>query len=371
MSNDTHPSRRAVTQGLLAAALASQAAAASQEVHLFVGTYASPNGGLFPLTYRPAGDEWILGQPDKSIVNASFGTYSKRFDVHYLLDEQKVGQVGAYRCSNGTWTRLGGVPTNGSSPCYVSLDRAERCMVVANYDSGSIGFCRLDPKSGMPSAAEMHQDRGSGPNKDRQEGPHAHWARFSPDQTLLYTIDLGADRVFAYPFDPKNSRLGPVFAAYEAPPGSGPRHMVFHPRLPITYLASELAGTLTVLRRMPDGTLSRQQMLSALPAGFTAHNQTAHIAIDRRGRRVYVSNRGHNSIAIFDIAADGRATAAGHVPTGGDWPRYFLLMEDHRRLVVANERSGDLVVFELARDGGLVPSGRKLAVPRPAFLAQV
>jgi 6-phosphogluconolactonase len=368
--------RRRILQGMSVLALApagrAYGAARGRDVALFVATYNSDKArGIFPLLYRPQTDEWTLCAPVEAIENASFGAYSRRFGLHYLLDERDDGRVGVYRVAGAEWKKIGEVSTKGASPCYISLDKAERCMAVANYNSGNIAFYRLDPVSGLPLEPVVRQDSGHGPVADRQAGPHAHCARFAPDQRFLYTTDLGADQVLVYAFDARHSAIGEARTAFQAPPGTGPRHIVFHPRLPRAYLVSELANGLTVLRRLPDGKLESVQTLSTLPADFKAHNQAAHIAVNRAGTRLYVSNRGHNSIAVFALDKAGRATLVRHVSTLGDWPRFFLLMEEHRRLVVANERSGDLVVFAIAPDGGLHATRTRLRVPEAIFIGRM
>jgi len=348
------------------------ARAAAHEVRLFVGTYTTAKSrGLVPLSYRPSQDKWTLGAPVQDIENASFGAYSRRFGLHYLAIEQAAGQIGAWRASpDGTiWSRQGEVSSGGAAPCFVSLDKAQSCLVAANYDSGSVAFFRLDPTSGLPlEPPTMLQDTGSGPNAERQAGPHAHWAGFGPDQRFLYWVDLGADEIAGAPFDPAKASLGERFTAYKPDPGSGPRHMVFHPRRPLAFLVSELGNEVTALQYLPNGRLARLQILSTLPADFTAHNQAAEIALNRAGTRLYVSNRGHDSLAVFAVGNSGRLKLIQLSPTLGDWPRFFLLLEDHARLIVANEKSGELAVFRLAPDGTVHTTGKKLQVPEAVYI---
>jgi len=309
------PTRRNLLQGAGALALTSfgqaHGAARGRDVPFFVGTYNSDKGrGVFPLRYRPQTDDWSLGAPAPAVENAAFGAYSRRFGLHYLVNERDEGRVGVYRAyhDGANWTRVGDVASKGSSPCYVTLDKAERCMAVANYNSGNIAFYKLDRASGLPLEPVVRQDSGHGPNADRQAGPHAHCARFAPDQRFLYTTDLGTDQVLVYAFDARHAAIGEARTAFQAPPGTGPRHIVFHPHLPLAYLASELANSLTVLHRMSDGRLQPVQTLSTIPADFMDHNQVAHIAVNRAATRLYVSNRGHNSIAVFAMDGGGRTT---------------------------------------------------------------
>jgi 6-phosphogluconolactonase len=365
------PTRRWLLRGAALSALVPYAFGAGRnpDMALFVGTSSADQGrGLVRLSYNPITDRLLAGAPVETIRDASFAAYSRRFGLHYILDEQAEGIIGVYRAAGSDWTKIGEASSHGDGPTYVSLDKTEHSLAVANYNSGSIAFYKLDA-NGMPREPDVRQDSGHGPVADRQAGPHAHWARFSPDQRFLYTIDLGSDQVLAYPFDAQNRAIGAVQTAFQAPPGSGPRHMAFHPHLPLCYLASELANTLTVLHRSPSGDLAPLQTLSTLPADFTAHNQVAHIDINRGGTRLYVSNRGHNSIAVFALGKSGQAKLIQHASTQGDWPRFFLLL-DHR-LIVANERSGDLAVFKLAADGTLHATPSKLPVTGALFIGQV
>ena len=370
------PTRRTVLGCTAALALSPfPASAAATDVHLFVGSMNSAKGpGLCPLTLRPSTDEWSLGTTVADVENASFGVYSRRYGLHYLLDEQEQGHIDVYRAgvSGERWSRMGEVSSHGSGPCYISLDRAESCLVAANYNSGNVVFYRLDPATGLPiEPPVVLQDAGHGPNPDRQAGPHAHWARFSPDQRFLYSVDLGTDEILGCAFDQRRASLGERFIAFQAAPGSGPRHMAFHPRFPLAYLVSEIGNTVTALRRLRDGRLAQFQVLSTLPADFTGHNQAAHIAMNRAGDRLYVSNRGHNSLTVFAIDPAGHLKLIQRTPTLGDWPRFFLLLEDHAKLIVANQRSGDLVLFRISPDGTVHPAGKTLLVREAVYIGRV
>jgi 6-phosphogluconolactonase len=338
---------------------------------LFAGTYGDgKDDGLVPLIFHPDDGTLIAGAPQTQIRNASFGAYHRRFALQYLVDEAK-GRFAVWRASARGWTRLAERPSLGDGPCFVSLDAAENCLAIANYNSGNVVLYRLDPASGLPvEPPQVLQDAGRGPNAARQEGPHAHCARFSPDQRFLYSTDLGTDEILASPYDAVRVKLGARFTAYQAPSGSGPRHLVFHPGLPFAYLASELGNTLTVLKRLVDGRLERMQTLSTLPENFTAHSQVAHIAMNTAGTRLYVSNRGHNSIAVFALGRAGQALLKQIVPSGGDWPRFFLLLEDCGWMLVANQNSGTIVPLCLARDGSLAPGGKALAIPQAVYIGR-
>ena len=331
---------------------------------LFVGTYAEAGGrGLYPL--RREGDGWTLGEPFAGAPNASYGAYSRRRGLHYLLDEQREGMLGVFRHDRGAWQRLASMQTVGREPCYAALSADENWLAVANYGSGSVAPFRLsdDGLTGEPAALSVN--RGSGPNAERQEGPHAHCALFSPDGRWLYHTDLGTDEVRALAFDPERGLTGEERTAWRAPPGSGPRHLVFHPREPIALLVSELASMLTVLE-VGDGRLRERQTVSTLPNGFSGDSLGGHLAVNAAGTRAYVTNRGHDSIAAFALE-DGTTTLIGHTPSGGASPRFFALLEGDRTLLLANEQGNSVTVFDVHDDGTLAQSGA-VAVPGPAFI---
>lgn len=337
-------------------------------LRLLVGTYAR-NGGKGLQALHPAPDGgWIVGEAFAAAQNASFGTYSARHGLYYFVDEQAEGAVGAFREGSAGLEQVARVRTQGADPCYVALNRDESLLAVANYGSGSIALFRLDERTGAPlEPPAVHQNAGRGPVTDRQEGPHAHCACFSPDQRWLFHVDLGTDEVLAHAVDAGSAVLGEWTVAYPAPAGSGPRHLVFHPALPLAVLASELASTLTVLR-LEGGGLVEQQTLSTLPQGFAGESLAGHLSIDRAGKRVYVTNRGHDSIAVFSWDEAGELELRQHVPSGGASPRSFVLLEAERQLLVANEEGESVTAFRLQSDGTLSPHHADIPLPGAAFL---
>lgn len=357
---------RRTALGMLGATLALPAAAASRTIQMFAGTYAAEGGkGLYLFTYDAAADRWAVGAPVPGIVDASFGVGGGPSGAYYLVQEGRRGTVSAYAPD---WTRRGTATTQGEDPCFAALDRASLCLAVANYSSGSVAFHRLDRATGVPGEPVVFRHVGSGPNASRQQAPHAHWVGFSPDRRWLHSVDLGADTIFAYRFDPQARALSPPVVAWRATGGAGPRHMVHHPRLPRAYVVCELSNQLITLDAGPDGSFTTRQTLSTLPAGYTGASQAAHIAVDRAGERLYLSNRGHDSIAAFALDAAGTPSLIQHVSCGGRWPRLFRLLERERRLIVANERSGTLAVLQIASDGRLTPTSQSLVVPGIAFI---
>ncbi|MET4895663.1 lactonase family protein [Sphingomonadaceae bacterium jetA1] len=338
------------------------AQAAGQD-RLIAGTYAREGGrGLYPIVDgRP-------GAPATGIEDASYGVGGGPGGTFYLLRERTQGQVGAY---GPGWHGRGHASTGGADPCHVALDRASACLAVANYSSGSVAFYRLDRRTGTLGAPQVFQHRGSGPVSERQAGPHAHWVGFSPDRRWLHAVDLGADAIFAYRFDPAARTLAEPVIGWQAPAGVGPRHMVRHPTLRRAYVACELQPRLFELEPQADGRFRTVGEHRLLPPEVKGASYAAHIAIDRAGRTLYVSNRGANSISVFALDTKGAPSLVQSLPTDGDWPRFFLLREERGEMLVANERSGTVNAFRIGQAGRLSATGRSLTIPGVVFLAGI
>ena len=352
----------------IGACAAPQAGGGAGAERLIAGTYASGGGkGLYPLDRTSAG--WQVGTAATGAQNVSFGVRSGTHNLHYLLDEQTagrllVGRVGA----DGGWTELWQGTSGGADPCHIALGADGRLLAIANYSSGTVAVYRLDPATGLPTGEPViRANRGTGPNKDRQEGPHAHWVGFGPDGTL-YSVDLGTDAVLAYPVDAQAGTIGPIEVAFRARPGAGPRHLAFHPRLDRAYLVHELDNSVVVLEPGGARRLRALASISALPPGFSGESYVAHVAVNAAGDRLYVSNRGHNSVAVFSIDGTGMITPLQHAPSGGDWPRFFRLSEDGRSMLVAHQRSGTVVEHALGSDGRLGAETGRVAVPAVVFV---
>jgi 6-phosphogluconolactonase len=334
----------------------------------WIGTYTGGGGaGLYPLL--EVEDRLAIGAADDAAANASFGAYSLRFDVHYLVDERDDGALGMYRHDATGWSTLDRVTAAGAAPCHVALDDTQSWIAIANYASGSIALYRLG-LDGMPITPPfVHANRGSGPVRERQRSPHAHWVGFGCANRLLYATDLGTDEVLAFAFDVERGILGLPHTAFVAPPGSGPRHMLFHPRHARTaYLACELTSTLMVLDVDESGGLHERTTLSSLPASWQGTNIVAHIDANVAGDRLYVSNRGHDSITVYALDDQGDATPIQHVASGGASPRFLKLIDDGRRMIVAHERDHRVAILAILPDGTLSATERSINIPGAAFV---
>ena len=294
--------------------------------------------------------------------------------VLYAVNELETGTVSAFAVEQATGglTRLNEQPSDGAAPCFVSVDRSGRVALVANYAGGSVALLPIQGNGALAPATSVVRHAGTGPNAERQEAPHAHCILPDPSNRFALAADLGADRVFVYRLDLDGKALRHVEGGEAIMrPGAGPRHVAFHPTLPLVFVANELDSTVATLRFDAErGTLAPLDTRSTVPAGWTGTNYPADIHIAANGRTLYVSNRGHNSIAVFSVAeATGALALEQVVSTEGDWPRNFSLDRAERWLLVANQLSDSVVVFGRDPDTGrLTPSRQRIALPSPVCL---
>ncbi|MEG3088885.1 lactonase family protein [Sphingomonas sp. PB4P5] len=336
-------------------------------IELIVGTYTESGGqGLYPLSYAPATDSWSVGTPEAVFANASFGVRASANGLLYLVDEHAGSVVACRRIADG-WQRLAIATTGGAAPCHLALHPDGRWLAVANYESGSIAVLALDP-AGLPHGPmALQRLDGSGPDHARQQGPHAHWVGFDDDGRSLIAVDLGTDRILRYRVHAATGALGNAAIAYTAPGGSGPRHLLFHPHLPMAYLASEMAATITVLHR--DGTgFAAGASVPTLAGSFAGRNLAGGMALNRAADRLYVGNRGHDSVAIFALDGSGAPTPIGQVPSGNTSPRFLFVLDVVARLLVAHEGGDTVTAFTIQPDGTLTDP-IAIAIPGAAFIA--
>jgi 6-phosphogluconolactonase len=286
------------------------------------------------------------------------------------MDGKKTGGVAAFSLdpANGNLTALNKQPSGGAGPCHVVVDRAGRHVLVANYVSGSASVIAIENGGKLGKQTGHVQHHGAGPDPRRQDAPHAHSINLDAANKFAVVCDLGLDLVAMYHYDAAAGTL----AACDPPgakvaPASGPRHFAFHPDGKHAYVINEMASTVTAFDYDPtSGRLTELQTISTLPSNFQRSNTTAEVQVHPSGKFLYGSNRGHNSIAVFQIDATGRLAPAGHQGSNIKTPRNFGIDPTGRYLIVANQDGDSLVVFRIDSDqGGLEPTGSMPSVPRP------
>ena len=236
--------------------------------------------------------------------------------------------------------------SRGDWPCHLQLDGTGRWLITTNYGTGSVALYSLLPDGSLGEMTDFIQHRGNGPNAARQEGPHTHSSIFTPDNRFAIIADLGIDQLLFYKFDAKEGKLA-LHSTVNSQPGAGPRHLVLHSNGKWFYVANELASTVTFyVYDDVNGMLVEKQTLPTIPPD-SPENIVADIHISRDDERLYVSNRGHNSIAVFDINDDGSLSLHAIPACGGDWPRNFALAPNGGFVLVANQYSNEICVLPI------------------------
>lgn len=334
----------------------------------YVGTYTKGDSkGIYSFVL-----DTVKGSLFAPAVAAEAGspTYlSVSKDNSRLYSVMKAGQSGgiaAYQIGPaGRLEKLGEQLSAGASPCYVSVDPAGRFLLSANYHRATIDLYAGGVPTGIGAVLDTDAHSGSGADPERQEGPHVHFADFTPDRKYVVAIDLGTDQLTTYQINAGKLVRGTVL---NFAPGTGPRHIVFHPAAPFAYVISELSSEVIALHyEAASGRFDILQKISALPENFDGHSQGGAIKISSDGRFVYASNRGANTLAVFETQLNsGKLFLVEQVSTGGEWPRDFELDPSGRFLVAANQNSGNLVLFTRSEETGrLASSGSEIDIPDP------
>jgi 6-phosphogluconolactonase len=290
-------------------------------VRIFVGTYTRLGGpGVAVLSLE--GDALSILSTNGSMHDASYVLLNRAGDTLYAVgggeERNSPGLAGAFRVDGERLTLLNIVSTGALWPCHLCLSPDEKTLYVANYLSGAISALPAGP-NGLNERIQVVQHVGSGPNADRQEGPHAHWVGFRPGTDELYAVDLGIDAVVGYRRDASTGLLAP-FTRLNVPGGLGPRHLAFSADGKFGYLAHEMGNAVSVIR-FEGGEMELLNTLPTIPEGFAGETTCAAMRLSPDGKRAYVSNRGHDSIAAFDVLPGGTLAPAGFIMAYGRTPR--------------------------------------------------
>jgi 6-phosphogluconolactonase len=344
---------------------------------VFVGGYALiGQPGLQACRFDPASGALKAIASFSGILNPGFLVAHPNGRWLYAASETSqaesghFGEVWALRYDVEPFTiePLNHQSSRGDAPCHLRLDASGRWLLVTNYSTGSAAVYPIRADGSLGEMADFVQHHGHGPNPQRQEGPHTHSSIMTPGNRFAVIADLGLDQLLIYELDQHTGKLR-LHGAAPSQPGAGPRHLAFHPDGQHLYAANELDSTIALYDYdAASGSLRERQVLATLPPG-APENTVADIHIDSAGKRVYVSNRGHNSIAAFEISAGGQLVLAGCWPCGGNWPRNFALAPGGRYMLVANQYSNAVSVLPLAGPEGVIGSAvATLAGPGPGCI---
>jgi 6-phosphogluconolactonase len=313
------------------------------------------------------------------IVSPSFLAVHPKRTFLYAVNEVSnfdggvTGAVSAFRIdrATGRLTLLNQQSSGGAGPAHLTVDRAGRNVLVANYGGGSVAVLPIGADGRLDAASAFVQHAGSSVNPQRQQGPHAHSVNVDLANRFAFVADLGLDKVLIYRFDPSKGSIVPNDPpAANVEPGSGPRHFAFHPTGRFAYVINEMTCTVTAFAcDASAGRLETLQTISTLPDGVTVAKgmSTAEVQVHPSGRFVYGSNRGHDSITVFAVdETTGRLTFVQNESTQGSTPRNFGIDPTGRYLLAANQRTDSVVVFRIDEaTGRLTPTGTRITVGSP------
>ena len=334
------------------------------------------SGGVF--SYRWNESDGSLDALERTPARATtFGVVHPRGTYFYTTNRFDGGVVSAFRIDHesGELVELNRRSSGGAGPCHVSVDATGRFVFVANYTEGTIAMLPIEADGRLGDATDVVEHEGSSVDPERQADPHPHSISPGPANRFVYVPDLGTDHVVIYRIDADEGRLRPTDATHATVhEGAGPRHLDFHPNDRFAYVINELDSTISAFEYHPEsGALETIQTVGTLPDGFEEDSFCADIHVHSTGKWVYGSNRGHDSIAIFEVDREsGRLRSVGHEPTRGHWPRNFALDPSGRFLCAENRRSDSMVVFEVDEGTGrLTATGQRVSLPEPLCLQSV
>lgn len=364
---------------VLALAGAAGKPAASHRYLALVGTYTTKTDskGIYAYEFdaetgKLTAKGLAVETPDPSFVaihpNGKF--------VYAVNESGKQSAVSAFAldAQSGKLTLLNQLPALGEDPCYITFDKTGKYVFIANYTSGNVVVFPILPDGKLGERTAVVKDQGTlGPNKERQDGPHAHWIQASSDNRFVFVADLGLDTVLTYRFDSSKGALTPnkPFFLRQLSAGEGPRHAAFSPDGHHFYVLSELDSTVTEFAYAPDhGVFGYLGVVPMLPPDFQGRNDAAEIEIHPNGKFLYASNRGRDSVTVFAIdPASGTLKLTGDFPTGGKEPRHFAIDPTGRFLLAENQHSNSIVVFGIdPATGALTQVSKTEGVPSPVCL---
>jgi 6-phosphogluconolactonase len=356
---------------------------AAKRYLVYVGTYTTKTAskGIYAFRYDASSGKLTPIGVAAETPDPSWVAIHPSGKFLYAVNEAgKNSMVSAFAIDSGSGklTLLNQLPALGEDPCYLSFDRTGKYVFVANYTSGNVVVFPIGSDSKLGSATANIRDEGTrGPNKERQEGPHAHWIETSAGNRYAYVSDLGLDKVLIYKFDVASGQLAnpdpqqqDAFSA-TLPPGAGPRHVAFSRQGDFMYVLGEVQSTVTVFANDAREKYRAIQTISALPKGFSGRNDAAEIIMHPNAKFLFTSNRGHDSIALFRVnPTTGKLTAVADFSIEGKEPRHFAIDPSGNYLLAEDQLSDKIVTFRVdQKTGALTPTGDSVEIPSPVCLA--
>lgn len=344
-----------------------------QDNYILIGTYTQTGSkGIYVYRFdeKTGKATWVSNTED--IQNPSYLAISANGNYVYAVNEthgERQPKVSAFSFdkNKGELKLIGKQSSGGDDPCYVAISPDGLYVVAGNYSGGNFALFSVN-SDGSLNSEQIIQHEGKSINEKRQEKAHVHSTVFTPDENYLLVADLGMDKIMSYAFNPDNGivlKPAPIpFTTTE--PGSGPRHLVFHPKKSLAYVIEELSGAVAVYN-YKDGKLELVERVPTHAKDYKGNIGSADIHVSPDGKFLYASNRGdQNSISIFSIHKNGKLKFVHEQSTHGKAPRNFFIHPSGKYLLAANQESDEVVIFSRNKKTGmLTDTGNRISVPKP------
>ncbi len=339
-----------------------------QQFDLFVGCYgAETENTIHWLNFNTQNGKLSLKHSFSGIENPSFLTINHTISHLYAVSEVDQGEIVSVHINKNeqTLAELNRQPTNGG-PCYLEVDQKDSTIFTANYGNGSVIVHSLKGNGEIGNKISYYQ-----PNLQQKMDSKVHAIRNIPHTNYYVATNLGLNNLHFFNYNRATDKFTFLFDL-DVPEGSGPRHLAFHPTLPVFYIVNEFHST--ILTYMYDQHIEHIKLMQKLPtiSGLLPNeNYGADIHVTKSGKFVYTSNRGHDSITAYKVLHDGILERISCTDVEGKWPRNFTIMPDDEHLLVANEHSNSILVKKILADGNLQSTGYSYKVNKPVCIRVV
>ncbi len=341
--------------------------------HLIVGTYTNRTSeGIYVYEFNARTGAVKSVSVASGLKNPSFLTVAPGGkNIYAVAENEPDGSVYAlqFNSATGQLKLMNEQSSGGAHPCYIDIDHAGNRLVVANYTSASVSVLPVKENKLVGELLQNIPHTGSSINPDRQTSPHPHSAVFGAKNNDVFVPDLGQDKIIQYQLEKAGTLKEVGFV--QAEPGSGPRHLIFHPNQKFAYVINELNAS--IIAYQYDKTLIPIQTIKTLPDDFTGKNWCADIHVSPDGLFLYGTNRGHDSIVCYKIdPATGQLTFVERQSVQGKWPRNFMIDPTGNFVLVANQETDNITIFQRNKTTGkLTFTGNEIKVSMPVCLRMV
>ncbi len=365
-NSEDNDSQRAITQDVNGAVIAPP--------YAYVGCYTGGSNarGIGVFHYEPATTALSLISIVAPVSSPSFIVLDAAKKFLYSGNESGGGSCSAFSVNSRTGA-LRSLNTQGAGgqPAHIMIHPNGKYLLSANYTGGTVAVFPIQADGSLGSATQIVSHFGDlGPNSGRQEAPHPHMVLVDSTGKYVLVNDLGLDAVIVYAFDTESGKLTEI-NRIDAKPGSGPRHLAWHPNGRVVYSIHEFSNSITTYNWFASsGDLNTVQEASTLPSGFKGNSACAEVLVDKEGKFLYASNRGNDSIAIFSIDPTVfTLTLLGLVHTQGRTPRHFNFDPTGNFILSANQDSANIVAYKIDKTTGMIsPAGQYASYPAPTCI---